>query len=303
MATFNGEKYIRQQLDSLFDQTMTDFIIHIQDDASTDNTWEILLEYKQKHPEKIRLNRRLINTGSAKYNFLGLMSAIQDKYVMLCDQDDVWFPTKIEKTLAKMNDLERLWGKDSPLLVFTDLQVVDETLTVINKSFREAMDSDFTRTDFAQVLIQNLITGCTVMYNRSLACLLDISPKYCVMHDWWLMLVASAFGKIGHIDEQTISYRQHGKNEIGAKDVRKLSYKFNRLLKGGSIREAIRLTYPQAKCFLSLYDNKLTDSQKDILLKYCSIPDLGKMKRWITIYELKALKSGLFRNIAYFIFV
>ncbi|MCL1999354.1 MAG: glycosyltransferase family 2 protein [Turicibacter sp.] len=302
MATYNGERFLQEQLDSVLSQTFSNFTIHVSDDCSTDSTWQILEEYAEKSP-KIRISRRHENTGSAKHNFLGLMTEIRDDYIMLCDQDDVWLPDKIEKTLAKMQSMERENGVNTPILVHTDLTVTDENLAVKNPSYKAAMNSDFSRTAFNQVLIQNTLTGCTALYNRALAELLTTAPKYCVMHDWWLKLVAAAFGRIGHLEEQTVLYRQHGGNAIGAKDVRTLSYKIGRLLNGGSVKEAIKITYPQAESLLDIYDNVLTLSQKQAIEKYCKIPQLGKLARWRTITELNSLKCGFFRNVAYFIFV
>ena len=123
------------------------------------------------------------------------------------------------------------------------------------------------------------------------------------MHDWWLQLVASAFGKIGHIDEPTILYRQHGENSIGAKNVRKLSYKLKRFINSSEIRHAIEITYDQAESLILLFDKLLCDKKNQIALQYCQIPKMNKLNRWRTICKLKTFKIGLTRNIAYFIFV
>jgi len=303
MATYNGELHLRQQLDSLFSQTLTDFSLHVQDDASTDGTWDILTEYRNLYPNKIFLTRRDQNSGSSKHNFLELITKIQEDYVMLCDQDDVWMPDKIEKTLDKMRFLENKHNS-CPLLVFADLRVVDRQLNVISNSYKKSMNSNFNRTRFNQVLIQNVITGCTTMYNRNLAELFHNKwPSYCVMHDWWIMLVASAFGQIDCLYDQTILYRQHGQNEIGAKDVRTLTYKINRLSNADKIKKAIRETYWQAECFLDMYKTELTDTQKATIKSYCDIPKQNKFRRWTTLLRIGSLKSGFSRKIAHFIFV
>ena len=313
MATYNGEKYLSGQIDSLLAQTVTDFSILIADDGSSDGTWDIISHYISKFPDKISAFRKRENSGGSKYNFLDLMAGdhadlikanqIKSNYYMLCDQDDIWQPDKIEKTLAKMKELETKSGIDLPILIHTDLQVVDPDLKVISPSYKRAMNSNFNRTALHQVIIQNILTGCTAMYNQPLARLLIRKPKYCIMHDWWLLLVAAAFGKVSHINDATILYRQHDKNEIGAKDVRKFSYKMNRLIHGGQVRQAIFNTFLQAESFLDTYNDMLTPKQKDIIEKYCAIPLMGKLKRWHTIYNLKSYKNGFSRNIAYFIFV
>jgi len=303
MAAYNGEKYISRQIESILTQTHQNYTLHISDDASTDNTYKIATQYATQNPGKITTTQNPENTGSAKHNFINMMINQKNDYVMLSDQDDIWLPEKITKTMTKMKSMEAEHGTNTPILVHTDLKVVNENLKTINPSYKQAMNSDYTRTALNQVLIQNTVTGCTVMYNRALSELITQKPDYCVMHDWWLKLTASAFGKIGHIEEQTILYRQHSKNEVGAKDVRKLSYKLNRLMNGGSVKEAIRITYPQAVSFLETYKHKLTEEQRKTIEKYCTVPKLGKLARCRTLLSMGALKSGISRNIAYFIFV
>ena len=302
MATYNGEKYLEEQIDSLLSQTFCDFTLWVSDDASTDKTWDILVTYAQRYPDKIRIFQQEKNTGNTRHNFLDLMVRVKDDYVMLCDQDDVWLPDKVEKTLAKIKAMEKQYP-GMPVLVRTDAKIVDQNLQIIHPSYKHAMHSNFNRTDFCQVLIQNTFAGCTAMYNRALAELIDKKPEYCVMHDWWLELIAAAFGKIGHIDEPTILYRQHDKNAIGVKDIRKLSYKINRLIHSDEIKKAIQNTYDQTKNFLQIYEDRMTDTQKDIARRYCEIPAKGKLSRWQTICSLGAYKNGLSRNIAYFLFV
>ena len=303
MATFNGEMYLSAQLDSLFAQTNNDFILYIQDDKSTDSTATIISDYQHKYPGRIVFSQLQKNTGSPKHNFLKLMAEIQDDYVMLCDQDDIWEPDKIEITLSKMKLIEEEHPRES-VMVFTDLIVVDENLEVINQSFREAMNSDYARTAFNQTLIQNVLTGCTVMYNRSLSEILrNKVPKYCVMHDWWLLLVASAFAKIGHVDKQTILYRQHGRNSVGAKDVRTFSYKLKRFSNVSGIKRAIQETYLQAESFLEVYGEMITPNQKAVAKSYCEIPHINKLSRWLTVWKLGSFKIGVTRNIVYFLFI
>jgi hypothetical protein len=124
-----------------------------------------------------------------------------------------------------------------------------------------------------------------------------------VMHDWWLGLLAAAFGKIGYLEEQTILYRQHGKNEIGARDVRTISYKLHKLARGKEIREALNRTYEQARSFLRLYGPLLDEGRKEFLSAYIGIPAHNKIMRIITIIRLGALKHGIARKTAGFLFI
>jgi glycosyltransferase involved in cell wall biosynthesis len=303
LASYNGEKYIEEQIRSILDQTVQEFILYINDDHSTDKTFDIAQKYAKSFPGKIIVSQSEKNSGDAKYNFMNMMIERKDDYVMLCDQDDVWLPNKIELTLDRMNQLEKQHGKQTPILVHTDLRVVDENLHTVSESFQLMMNANFSRRELKHELIQNTLTGCTVMYNRSMSNLISVEPPYMVMHDWWLMLVASAFGIVDYIDRPTILYRQHEKNSIGAKDVRALFYKANKLLNYKDIKKAIKETYWQAHSLLTVYSQQLQPEQRQLLANYSAIPHMNKFCRWKTILNLGTLKYSVSRKIAQFIFI
>jgi len=303
MTTFNGERFVAEQIDSLLNQTFLDFKLYINDDVSSDNTFSVITRYAEMHPEKIFISRNEKNTGGAKNNFIEMMILHKDDYVMLCDQDDVWLPDKIEITLAKMLEMESEFGKNTPILVHTDLTVVNDRLKVISKSFKQAMNANYEKTELRNQIIQNTVTGCTAMYNRALAALITTAPRYFVMHDWWLNLVAAAFGKTGSIDEQTVLYRQHRKNEVGASDVRTIRYKINRLLHYRKVKEAINITYTQAESFLRTYFEQLSTDQRKLLTTYCDIPNHLKPIRIYRIFKLGTHKNGFSRRVAHIIFI
>lgn len=303
MATYNGEKYLADQLESLLGQTFQEFHLYIQDDCSTDNTWDIINAYAAQYPEHISCVRNRRNSGSAKHNFLQMMLHHRDKYVMLCDQDDVWMPDKIEKTLAEMRRQEKKWGKETPLLVHTDLRVVDRNLRTIAPSFCHFVNANYDRNAFHYELPQNTITGCTAMYNLALAKLLVRQPDFCVMHDWWLALVASAFGHIGVLPESTVLYRQHERNSIGAKPNRSLKYLLNRLLCFESYRSAMEESYLQAKSFCETYQPFLSDEVYHIAKVYSEIPQKSKLKKWQDVCRFQFYKYGVIRKSAQFIFI
>lgn len=303
MATWNGEKYLSKQLDSLFAQSIRDFHIYISDDCSTDSTCSIVEEYRQRYPGRIELIRRSQNSGSAKHNFFSLMTRCKDDYVMLCDQDDFWLPDKIAVTLDTIRRMEAQYGSRAPLLVHTDVTVTDQNLRVLHPSYRQIMSSKFARTSLNYALVQNTFPGCACMYNRALSELIMREPDYCVMHDWWLMLIAAAFGHIGFTFERTALYRQHGDNSIGARDMRTFSYKFQRLLRADKIRHAIDITYAQAKNFLDMYRSRLSAEQVSLIEAYCHIPTLSKWRRIQALLHLNTLKNTLARRIGHFLFV
>jgi len=304
MGTYNGQAYIAEQVKSILDQSHQDFVLHINDDVSTDQTFDIAQQFASEFPEKITVTQNPVNSGCAKHNFIDLMIRIKDDYVMLCDQDDVWLPDKIELTLKEMQKMEFQYGSSTPILVHSDLRVVSEDLSsVISPSFRKAMGADYTRVKLREQIIQNTLTGCTAMYNRSLANMIEREPEFMVMHDWWLMLMASAFGKIGVLDNQTVLYRQHNNNVVGAFDVRTLSYKINKLRRFAEIKKALNETYLQAGSFLNSYKYRLTNEQIQLLETYCQMPNMNKLMRWQTLCRLGTWKHGLSRKIACFLYI
>lgn len=165
LASYNGAPYIAAQIDSILRQTFRDFMLYIRDDCSNDGTWEIVQAYAAKEPDRIVALQNEENSGSAKHNFFKMMQEHQDNYVMLCDQDDVWHPDKIEKTLSAMRKAEARDGEKTPLLVHTDLAVVNDQLEVMDPSYRHAVNGNWQRTDLHYELAQNTVTGCTAMYN------------------------------------------------------------------------------------------------------------------------------------------
>jgi len=214
LSTYNGEKYLKQQLDSLQDQTHKEIGIIARDDGSCDATVEILKLYG------IKMLEAMHNLG-AKENFSTLLDyALGEsgtEYFMFCDQDDVWHPDKVEKTYVKMQELESFYGKNTPLLIHGNLTVVDKDLEIIAPSFWDYQHIDPFQGSSNRLLLQNVVTGCTMMINRALAEKVKHIPQEAIMHDWWIAMVASAFGKIAFIDEPLMLYRQHSKNDTGAK--------------------------------------------------------------------------------------
>ena len=303
MGTFNGEKYIAEQLDSLLNQTLLPDRILIHDDRSTDSTPQILASYQKTHPGLIEVVTNAHNSGGSASNFMSMMTTARDDYLMLCDQDDVWLPEKIQASLEKITAMESRWGVSTPALMHSDLIVVDEDLKPDAHSFRENTFANYDRTTLRDQIIQNTATGCTIMYNRALADLITRTPHHMVMHDWWISLIASAFGQMGHIDDRTILYRQHRENQVGVTDMRTWRYKLNRLVNPGKVRADIAKTYPQAQEFLDFFADKLTDDQRQLLKDYCAIPTRGKLGRIASVIRLGVWKTGFSRNVAYLLFI
>ncbi len=217
LATYNGETYLEEQIDSLIHQTFQDFKIYIHDDASTDNTVAVIEKCVKQFPDKI-VSLEYGKTGGAAANFMSMIQRVSEPYIMFCDQDDFWMPDKIEKSCSKIKSMEKA-SNGKPCLAFTDLYVVDDKLNVISDSFMKYSDINPYRTKYTHLLVQNVAPGCTMILNRALA---ELAVKCdnidnIIMHDWWIMLVAATYGELSYIDEPTIKYRQHMKNVVGAK--------------------------------------------------------------------------------------
>ena len=214
LATYNGEKFLKAQLDSILKQTYHAWRILVHDDGSTDATLDILHDFKREHPSKIQILDDGLSFGSARDNFEHLLKHATTDYVMLCDQDDVWLDDKITQTLSMMKKME-YQNPDKPVLVHTDLIVANENLDVIAPSLF-AYQRLRKNSSLSDLMVRNNVTGCTVMLNqKALMCALPI-PREAMMHDWWLVLKVKQLGVVGFVDRPTMYYRQHGENCLGA---------------------------------------------------------------------------------------
>lgn len=293
MATYNGEQYIEQQLDSIIKQDDTNWRLLVRDDCSQDNTRKIIQRYQIRYPEKIILIPSTEPSGSAMNNFFKLLDYAENEYIMFADQDDVWKPDKIALTLRKMYEMEAQYGKETPLLVHTDLCVVDEALHTINPSIFAMQDMDYRRDKLSNLLVTNIVTGCTMLFNQSLLKLLDEKPKTAVMHDMWIALVAAAFGKIGFVNKASILYRQHGTNANGAKNVKTLNYFKYKIFHRVEIRKMLNLHYRQAGEFLRIYCKQLNISQKIILEEYSKFNNMTWIYRAYVLFKFDLNKKNV----------
>lgn len=298
LATYNGERYIAEQIESLLTQTVQDFTLYICDDRSTDNTYAIISDYAKRYAGKIFAKQNEVNSGGAKLNFMKMILEHKDDYVMLCDQDDVWLPNKIEISLNKMHEMESRYGAAMPLLVHTDLRVVDQNLHTMYHSYAKMSRKKFCDRSLNSLLTINIAAGCTELYNRALADLITDEPAYMMVHDWWVLLVAASLGRIGTVYEPTILYRQHDSNDLGAKNVLSLGYVLHFVTNFKKMIEKVCNTYEQAESFLCVYKNMLSDEQRDLLSAYSSIPHYSRIRRLVTVIKRKTWMHGVSRRFA-----
>lgn len=205
MSTYKGEKFLHDQIGSILSQTYSDFVLHVRDDQSPDNTFELLEAYARKDP-RIHVYRGK-NLGPA-LSFLELLrnSDPSCRYYVFCDQDDVWLPNKLEAML----ELSEPKDTGKPLLYACRLELVDDDLSFLGHSIIPR------KFGFGNALVQNCMTGCGMAMNRAARDLIvRHAPDEMLMHDWWAYLVVSAFGKVVFDERPLVKYRQHGNNVVG----------------------------------------------------------------------------------------
>ncbi len=301
LCTYNGAAYVRAQLQSILDQTVQDLHVVVSDDGSTDETLEIVEAMEAVHPGRITILRQDPPTGSAQRHFLKLLverAYDMADYIMLSDQDDIWLPEKVEKTLARMQADEaacRAAGEaNASILVHCDSRIVDRALREIAPSFVAYQKMTPSRCQLQQLLVQNNVVGGALMMNRALAERITEIPAHCVMHDQWIALIASAFGHIDFVPESLYLYRQHGDNVLGAgkgSRIMEILGRFGIGRKDGKTKAEMdahsqnvyREMFLQAECFRSCFDAELSAQQKHLLDEFTAIPQRNRLGKICTI--------------------
>lgn len=301
LAAYNGEKYIGEQIESIINNSFTDWYLWIFDDGSTDGTSNIVEGYILKYPDRIKYFRNEKNKGLT-LNFLeGLRyvadckSSKEQEYYMFCDQDDVWMQDKIKKTYKQMKKLEHKYGEDTVAAVFTDAKVVDEQLRMIEPSFFQSSKLDMKKKDLPHILMENKLIGCTVMVNDALVKKITALPTKARYHDWWIALLAASFGRISYLPEATINYRQHSNNMVGNQNF--LAYIKNRITSLQMQKKALHKTMIQAEEFHQIYRKELSEQDQMLISNFAHLEQFNWiLRRWM-IVRYGYLKSGFLRNI------
>lgn len=299
LASYNGNKFLRAQIESILAQVGEEISLLIRDDGSTDGSIELILEFEKAYPGKVAVLRDLQGNLGAAGNFLALIQASDAEYVLLADQDDVWLPDKVTRTLEEMRRAETRHGKAMPILVHTDLMVVNRDLSLIAKSFWAYQKLDPRRDGLNRLLVQNVVTGCTIMINRSMRKLVRPVAVGMVEHDWWLALIAATFGRICYVPRATVFYRQHDDNAVGAKKwnvYASLKKTLNR--EGGRVFSAnLAKTRRQAALLKQEYGNELPMEIRQLVDAYSSLGKLNYLARLTRVLRYRFFKIGLIRNL------
>lgn len=204
MSTYNGERFLSEQIESLLCQTWENVEILIRDDGSQDKTPDILNEYRANY-KNIRVF--LEENRGVNRSFFELLKKSDADFVAFCDQDDIWLEEKIEIAIRKL-ELET-----GPALYCSNKILVDSAGETMVKQDREKRVPGF-----GNAVVENICTGCTAVMNRKMADIVRARlPEHAILHDWWLYVVAAYAGKIIFDEHAYIKYRQHEENVVGAK--------------------------------------------------------------------------------------
>lgn len=268
LSTYNGQRYLSQQLDSLCRQTFSHFSILIRDDGSSDASVEVVKGYVARY-ENIKLIAGE-NLGVVR-SFLELLKAAPSSpqhYYAFCDQDDVWQPEKLEVAVARL----RAESNPDVALYFSRLKIVDPQLQSLGISAIPAYIG------FENALVENAALGCTQVFGASIRQLmLQAQPELMMMHDWWAYLLAATFGTVIYDAEPRIAYRQHTANVVGwDKNMVSLLKKSKIFLHNLLIQKNGLQSLRQAQYFLHAYPDMPTD-KRNTLTQLLALRESGGM--------------------------
>ena len=279
LPTYNGAPYLEAQLASIHAQILRPTRVLLRDDGSSDGTQDLIAQLQARYGAWLQVLPSDGNLGCTA-NVNRLLEATTAPYVALADQDDLWLPQKLEQALALLQQLEALHGPETPLMVHSDLELVDAQAQLLGCRYLQHQRLDPRRTDPRDLALTNVVTGCTALCNRALLQKALPIPAEALMHDWWLALVASALGQIALVEPPGVLYRQHGANVLGAQGLG-WPYWRQRLMQllaepaaGGSMRAVMQ----QAAQFERRYGQPI--SPLPALMR------LPRRRRWLAVLQL-----------------
>ena len=291
MSTYNGQQFLAEQIRSIQEQSYTDWTLFIRDDGSSDNTKEILKDF-ERQDSRIHLidSDKSDNLGVIK-SFHKLVNHDRADYYFFSDQDDVWLPNKLELSLKEAQN----YPVDRPLMVYMDLKVVNQDLEIMTESMVKSQ-SHHANTELVQELTENTVTGGVAMINHALAEMWQVTDDI-LMHDWYLALLASAFGNLVFIDQPGELYRQHSDNVLGA---RTLSKRFKKWIRPHILFavywDLIKNSQKQASHLLQM---PLSQSNRELIEAFVTIMDKPMLERFRILRKYGLRKNKSFHTLVF----
>ncbi|MDX1382156.1 MAG: glycosyltransferase family 2 protein [Thermoanaerobaculia bacterium] len=291
LSTFDGERFLTPQLESLVAQDYPACVVHVRDDGSGDDTPRILDEFADRHPKVV------VETGGGRRGFVGsfleLLRLAPDgpgHLYAFCDQDDVWRPDKISRAVAAIGAGETA----DTALYFARVEVVDADLQPLTLSPLPR------RPGFANAVVENVVTGCTAVLGRRLReLMLEAPPESMLLHDWWAYLVGSAFGRLCYDPVPAVKHRQHGANVSqwegrAWKRAGQRAGLFARRFRSGEVGFS---SLRQAESFLEVYGDRLGGDERALVEELVALRSAGPLARLGYALRPKVRRSRRFDDL------
>lgn len=301
LACYNGEKYLCEQLDSILNQDFQNFVLYISDDGSSDNTGKILSEYSERD-QRIKIFPKHEPNKSACKHFLYMLEKVESNLFLFSDQDDVWTMNHVSKLVNYYENLSEK-RKKNPILIHSDLSVVDQNLCPISESFFEYALLEKYPIHKHSYFLENNVTGGVMLVNSALKKYIFRNKKFLAenldkipMHDHFFALIANYFGSVFFVDEKLEYYRQHSNNVVGAKNVKSFKNYIHKFfhIDDDWLKKSCKLT----SFFLDYYSDLIPEKEKNVLCHFLRINQMSRFNAINFIVKNDFLKENKKRQIS-----
>lgn len=291
LPTYNGERFLEEQIQSILNQTHKNFVLHVFDDRSTDQTGDIVREFA-KNDNRIHFYLNSRKKGIIN-NVSDALAKVNAEIYFLSDQDDIWLPEKMAKQI-------RILQSDEVIMTFTNLLLVDENGNSLNTDFWSSQEINPWEANQLEIIsIKTMVTGCTMAFKKRLLGIALPIPEQATMHDHWLSFFAAKSGRVVPILEELVLYRQHSNNVIGALATSQLirQKRYSGCLTYQDFKTRKFESYQNLLASIQTFEERLEQIDKghpvlkDYITFYTRLIDHHWTKAFLTAYRLKNLPS------------
>ncbi len=306
LATRNGARFLAEQLNSIAMQSYGNWHLYVRDDCSSDETQNILDDFARDHPDRVTLISDDLGPLGASGNFDRLMGLVREPYVAFSDQDDIWYPDRLSRTLAEMRHAEAQNGSSVPVMVHADRRVIDANRREIAPSYWSSRDIRPRDMRPESHLAFCVAAGSTMLINRPLLDRVHPVPKTARMYDTWIELVAQNFGVVVPLDVPLLEFRRHGGNASGSAidgdspAARRMPVRVLRFLQHLERQQRIWDGYfEQAAAFQSRYGDVLSARSARRLKIFLSLRQQHLPGRLAALLRSRSAPPGVSRTLAF----
>lgn len=301
LCTYNGENYLMCQLDSISNQTLLPTELVVIDDCSNDKTTTLIEDFSITAPFEVRIYKHQKREGIIR-SYSEAISDCRCEYIAPCDQDDYWLPNKLETLYHEFTAHDNT--TENVVLVYSDIEVVDETLRRTGKTFLEHQGlRHMEQNQIGFCIVQNTVSGCSCMFRSNLKPIILPIPNEAILHDWWISLVSSYSGRINYINTSTILYRQHDSNTLGSKNRYDAEF-FKRLINIKRLLTDLDITFTKSVKQVAALQNRLDRngmSRNQLVESYLEALNQGRIRRIIVVIKYRIRRVGIIRNIVFIV--